>query len=41
LKRIDEEGREVILSVLGLGEYFGEMALLDGEPLTANYKDLG
>ncbi len=31
----DEEGREVILSILGEGEYFGEMALLDGEPRSA------
>lgn len=31
----DEEGREVILSILGPGEYFGEMALMDGEPRSA------
>lgn len=31
----DEEGREVILSLLGAGEYFGEMALLDSEPRSA------
>lgn len=31
----DEEGREVILSILGEGEYFGEMALMDGEPRSA------
>ncbi|MBI2619002.1 MAG: Crp/Fnr family transcriptional regulator [Ignavibacteriales bacterium] len=28
--RTDEEGREVILSIFGPGEFFGEMALLDG-----------
>jgi CRP/FNR family cyclic AMP-dependent transcriptional regulator len=28
--RTDEEGREVILSMFGPGEFFGEMALLDG-----------
>jgi CRP-like cAMP-binding protein len=26
------EGREVILDILGSGEVFGELALLDGEP---------
>lgn len=28
--RMDEAGREVILSMFGPGEFFGEMALLDG-----------
>jgi CRP/FNR family transcriptional regulator, cyclic AMP receptor protein len=28
--RMDEDGREVILSMFGPGEFFGEMALLDG-----------
>ncbi len=28
--RTDEEGREVILSMFGPGEFFGEMSLLDG-----------
>lgn len=32
----DEEGREVILAILGTGEFFGEMGLLDGEPRSAN-----
>jgi len=30
-----EEGKEVILSMLGPGEYFGEMSLLDSEPRSA------
>lgn len=28
--RTDEDGREVILSIFGAGEFFGEMSLLDG-----------
>ncbi len=33
---IHEDGREVILSVLGVGSFFGEMALLDQEPRSAH-----
>jgi CRP/FNR family cyclic AMP-dependent transcriptional regulator len=31
----DEEGKEIVLSVIGSGEYFGEMAALDGVPRSA------
>ena len=34
--RTDEEGREVILSMFGPGEFFGEMALLDGMARSAS-----
>jgi CRP/FNR family cyclic AMP-dependent transcriptional regulator len=32
----DEEGREVILSILGPGDFFGEMGLIDGSPRSAD-----
>ncbi|MQY64302.1 MAG: cyclic nucleotide-binding domain-containing protein, partial [Calditrichaeota bacterium] len=36
ITRLDEEGREVILAILGSAEFFGEMALLDGQGRSAN-----
>ena len=33
---VSEEGREVILSLLGSGSVFGELSLLDGKPRSAN-----
>ena len=36
ITRLSEEGKEVILSILGEGEFFGEMSLLDGESRSAN-----
>jgi len=32
----DEEGREVIITLLGPGEFFGEMGLIDGSPRSAD-----
>jgi CRP/FNR family cyclic AMP-dependent transcriptional regulator len=31
----DENGREIILAISSAGDYFGEMALIDGEPRSA------
>lgn len=36
----DEDGREVILSLLERGEYFGEMGLLDDSPRSASVETL-
>ena len=32
---MDENGKEIILSISGPGDYFGEMAVIDGEPRSA------
>lgn len=36
ISRISDEGREVILSVLSEGDFFGEMSILDGQTRSAN-----
>ena len=36
ITRLSKDGREVILAMLNEGEFFGEMALLDGESRSAN-----
>lgn len=36
ITRQSNEGREVILAILNVGEFFGEMSLLDGESRSAN-----
>ena len=36
ITRLNDDGKEVILSLLGSGEFFGEMAVIDGEARSAN-----
>ena len=36
ITRVNDEGKEVILALLGPGELFGEIAILDGESRSAN-----
>ena len=36
ISRLNDEGREVILSILSEGDCFGEMSLLDGQTRSAN-----
>ena len=36
LSRLREQGKEVILSIFGPGEYFGEIALVDGKQRSAS-----
>jgi CRP-like cAMP-binding protein len=36
ITRLSDDGREVILSILGEGYFFGEMSIFDGENRSAN-----
>jgi len=36
ITRMSDDGREVILSILGDGDFFGEMSIFDGESRSAN-----
>ena len=40
ITRSSKEGREVILAIITTGDFFGEMALLDGETRSANVMTL-
>ncbi len=36
ITRVNDEGKEVIIALLGAGDFFGEMAILDGDSRSAN-----
>ena len=36
ITRVNDEGKEVIIALLGSGDFFGEMAILDGNSRSAN-----
>lgn len=40
ISRISDDGREVILSILSEGDFFGEMAIIDGQSRSANVSSL-
>ncbi len=40
ITRVSEDGREIILSILHEGDFFGEMTILDGEARSANVVSL-
>ena len=36
VSRVSDDGKEVILTILGESDFFGEMAILDGQSRSAN-----